>query len=56
MSDEVKRPTVRISKKTHQKFKVNLLKDPRFDSIQDFLSQCIYAFNDNRLDLERGDK
>jgi len=52
----MKRPTVRISEGTHQEFKVKLLKDPRFNSIQDFLSQCIYAFNENRLDLEGGDK
>lgn len=56
MSDDIKRPTVRISTEEHQKFKVNLLKDPRFDNIQDFLSKCIYAFNDGRLNLKGGDK
>lgn len=51
MDEEVKRPTVRISVEEHQKFKTNLIKDPRFKSIQDFLSQCIYAFNEGRLEL-----
>jgi len=54
MTKEVKRPTVRVDKDVHIQFKSKLVGDPEFRNIQDFLSRCIQAYNDNNLNIQGG--
>ena len=40
-NEKMKRPGVRVPESLYREFKIELLKDPRFTSVQDFLETCI---------------